>query len=112
MKRFEIWITNLPSTENSHVQQGTRPAIIVSNDAANMHSPVVTVVPLTSREKKSLPTHVLLQEYGLARSSTALCEQITTVDKTRLSRRIGFVYSAHDQSALRQALRIQLGIVS
>ena len=112
MKRFAIWIIDLPSSGNSHVQHGIRPAIIVSNDMANLYSPVVTVVPLTSRQKKPLPTHVSLRGCGLNRDSTALCEQIITVDKTRLTRCIGFVYNTCDQYALRQALRVQLGMVS
>ena len=56
----------------------------MSNDLANRHSPVITVVPLTSkiRKKQYLPTHVFLNSYkntGLGCHSLALCEQITSV---------------------------------
>lgn len=58
-----------------------RPGIIISNDAANKFSPNVTVIPLTSREKKPLPTHVSI---SCRTQSTALCESIQTVAKARL----------------------------
>ena len=112
MKRYEIWRAELPSAANSHVQQGVRPVIIVSNDAANTHSPVVTVVPLTSQCKKPLPTHVLIREQGLSTSSTALCEQIITVDKSRLIKRIGYLLNTFDRLALCHALSVQLGMAA
>lgn len=59
--RFEIWYAELPALEDSSVIRGRRPVILISNNAANMHSPVVTVIPITSRIcKQQLPTHVFL----------------------------------------------------
>ena len=113
MKCFEIWMANIPVRKNSHVQHGIRPVVIVSNNAANVHSPVVTVVPLTTKlQKCHLPTHVLLQEQGLNRSSLALCEQILSLDKTCLIRRIGFVYKGFDRFAIHHALAVQLGMAA
>lgn len=63
---MELWLANLPVTPG-HVQHGTRPVVIVSNDVANNFSPIVTAVPLTSNRKAAtLPTHVCLRGYGLA----------------------------------------------
>ena len=62
-------------------QKSGRPGIIVSNDLANKHSPIVSVVYLTSQEKKPLPTHV---DVICKVPSTALCENIQTVSKERL----------------------------
>lgn len=59
-----------------------RPGVIVSNDAANASSRVVEVVFLTTQPKSSLPTHVVVSSTG--RSSTVLCEQITTIDVARI----------------------------
>ena len=107
---MELWLANLPVTPG-HVQHGTRPVVIVSNDVANNFSPIVTAVPLTSNRKAAtLPTHVCLCGYGLAAASIALCEQVMAVDKTRLVRRMGMVYKAYDRMALRHALAIQLGM--
>ena len=58
-----------------------RPGIIISNDAANKFSPNVKVIPLTSRNKKPLPTHVCI---ACKAQSTALCESIQTVAKSRI----------------------------
>ena len=113
MKRYEIWMADLPSQKNSHVQGGYRPVIIVSNDAANAHSPVLTVVPMTSKlTKNCLPTHVLIREQGLEKDSLALCEQIITLDTTRLIRRMGYVYRPFDRVAISHALAIQLGMTA
>lgn len=85
MKRFEIYQAALPIIKGSHIQSGCRPVLVISNDMANKFSPVVTVVPLTTRlGKKCLPTHVTLLTSGLRGVSLALCEQILTIDKARL----------------------------
>ena len=113
IKRFEIWQAMLPVVEGSHVQSGTRPVVVVSNDMANTHSPVITVVPLTSNTRKNrLPTHVLLVASGLSVVSLALCEQILTIDKSRLTRRIGQVREPLDHAALNRAMIVQLGIAA
>lgn len=87
-------------------QKAGRPGIIVSNDLANKHSPNVEVVFLTSQEKKPLPTHVSI----LAKiPSTALCENIQTVSKERLS---DFIRSCttKEMKAIDTALLTSLGI--
>lgn len=87
-------------------QKSGRPGIIVSNDLANKHSPNVEVVFLTSQEKKPLPTHVEV----IARvPSTALCENIQTVAKERLS---DFIRSCttSEMQAIDKALLHSLGI--
>ena len=81
--RGTIALIDLPLTGNS-VQGGIRPVVIVSNDKGNKFSPVLIVVPLTSRTKRSLPTHYQVTPTltnGLKNDSTALCEQILTVGK-------------------------------
>ena len=113
IKQHEIWLGNIPASDGDHVQHGFRPLLVVSNDTANTHSPVVTVVPLTSQmNKHRLPTHVLLREQGLYKNSIALCEQIITLGKSHLVRRIGFVYKSFDRIAIRHALAVQLGMAA
>ena len=109
--RYEIWFAELSTLEDSHVMRGKRPVVLVSNDAANEHSPVVTVVPLTSRlYTHPLPTHVLLTGCGLSASSLALCEQVMSVDKNQLIKKIGYVSDRYVRMQLMNALRIQLGM--
>ena len=90
--RMELWWAALP-TVPGHVQRGTRPVVIVSNDLGNASSPVVSVVPCTTqRHKPALPTHVYLRGYGLSSGSIAMCEQVMPLDKSCLLRHIGTVY--------------------
>lgn len=112
MQRFEIWLAQIPLLENSSVQNGLRPVIIVSNDLANKYSPVVTVIPLTSKAKKPMRTHVILFSEGLSSVSLALCENIMTVDKSNLIKHIGRIDNSFDQVAICRAIRIQLGMAS
>lgn len=79
--RGDIFYVNRSETVGSEQRSG-RPAIIVSNPVCNEHSPVVEVVYLTCQYKKPMPTHVRIESVG--RRSTALCEQITSVEVTRL----------------------------
>ena len=113
VKRGNIFIARIMSKgEGSSVQAGMRPVIVVSNDLNNRFSPVVTVVPVTSKvnSKSKLPTHILLRrELGLRCDSLALCEQVMPIDKSCLVNKIGDL----DEDAIEQvntALNIQLGI--
>lgn len=64
-------------------QKGGRPAVIVSSDLFNDTSTVVEVCYLTLKRKPPLPTHVILTS-GPCANSTILCEQITSVDVSRI----------------------------
>ena len=111
--QFEIWFARLPMREDSHVQGGRRPVIIVSNDAANKYSPTVTIVPLTSKvRKRCLPTHVSLCVAGLPVRSLALCEQLTVIDKRQLANRVGMVSDLDDRAAINRAMAVQLGMTA
>lgn len=79
-----------------HIQRGIRPAVVVSNNKACEVSPVLTVVPLTSKTKRPLPTHVELYpsvESGISMTSTFLAEQMTTVNRTSIKRVMGVLTS-------------------
>ena len=85
MKRGEIFFAVLDPTRGSEVQK-TRPVIIVSNDAANRATALVTVVPLTSNVANVHPFEVKLgaRETGLSKDSKAMAQQVRTIDKARL----------------------------
>ena len=91
-------------------QGGTRPVAIIQNDMGNLHSPTVIAVPLTgSTGKPALPTHVHIPrgEGGLWRESIVLCEQLRTLEKTRLDRRLGRLSSKRMEN-VEEALRHSL----
>lgn len=74
-----VWVADAKVTGSE--QKGMRPALIVSNDKGNEHSPVITVVWLTSADKKPMPTHCTVKA---TEKSTALCEQLVTISKERV----------------------------
>ena len=78
---------------NSSVQGGTRPAVVISNDKGNKFSPVLIVIPLTSRlDKKYMPTHHTIEPSmvnGLTKTSIALAAQIITIGKDAVRNVIG-----------------------
>ena len=109
-RRGEIWFADLGRHPGTSVQEGCRPVFIMSNDMANGHSATVTVVPMTSKKKKAyLPTHVLMgvEDCPSLEPSMALAEQITTIDKSALSKRIGRV-SSDKTKEIEKAVLVQL----
>ena len=82
-KRGEIYYVNPNYSETGSEIWSGRPAVIVSSDGQNKALNCVEVVYLTTRPKTDSPCHVTLHATG--KQSTALCEQISTVDKLRLS---------------------------
>lgn len=95
---------NRETTGNEQNRQ--RYAVIVSNDTGNFFSQVVEVVFLTTQEKKPLPTHTTVM---CKVPSTALCEQITTISKERISEYIR-TCANEEMQAIERCMRISLGI--
>lgn len=89
----EIWFMDIPEIEGSHVNNGFRPVLIISNDKGNYTSSEITIIPMSSRlNKTNFPTHVFVKkdrENGLIKDSILLCEHIMTLPKSRLKSRIG-----------------------
>lgn len=81
IKRGDIIMCDLGINEGS-VQSGIRPCVVVSNDYGNTYSNVYIVVPLTTKHKTEIPTHVQLDT-----NSFALCEQVTTVSEQQVLRK-------------------------
>ena len=113
MKQWDIYLAELHTYENSHIQNGYRPVIIVSNNVMNASSEIVTVVPLTTHMKKTwFPTHVLLQSRVLNKPGMALCEQVMPLDKFQLHLYIGNVCEESERTALQNALLSQFDLAA
>lgn len=107
IKRGDIYYIYKAGEVSGSVQQAGRPAVVVSNDAANASSNVIEMVFLTTQPKKSLPTHVCIR--STKRVSTALCEQISSISGERIGE---YVCSCTEQEMkmIDIALLISLGI--
>ena len=90
IKKGEIYLADMNPNVGSE-QGGVRPVLIIQNNKGNRYSPTTIVACLTSRvhTKALLPTHYLLpDDIGLRYPSMVMLEQIFTIDKTRLIKRI------------------------
>jgi mRNA interferase MazF len=115
MRRGDIYWVDLEPVMGSEANR-TRPAVVVSNDAANRAaerrgSGVVTIVPITSNTDRVFPFQTLLTagDCGLPSDSKAQAEQVRTVATERLGDRIGTVPASHLKK-LDDALRLHLGL--
>lgn len=109
IRRGEIYWTNLEG--HGSEQRGWRPVVVIQNNIGNKYSPTTIVALVTSEMKKYIPTHLGINIDDLPKSSTILCEQIMTIDKSRLGRRIGRLPS-YLVDQLNEKLMISLGLVS
>ncbi len=95
-------------------QGGLRPVLVIQNDIGNRFSPTVIVAAITSQiEKSKLPTHVELsaKEFGLARNSVVLLEQVRTIDKRRIQQKLGRL-DMETMELVNKALAISMGLVN
>lgn len=107
--RGEIYYADLSPAVGSE-QGGHRPVVILQNNTGNRHSPTTIIAPLTTKfGKKLLPTHVELMESGAPANSLVLLEQIRTIDKTRLSNKLGVV-PPEIMIKIDEAIKISLGV--
>lgn len=94
MKRGEVWWADLAPRSGSE-QHGRRPVVVVSHDAFNRTAGwrSVIVVPLSTsvRQGRRGPTAIAIPRgtAGLPRESVALCHQVTTLDRAKLTRIVG-----------------------
>ena len=106
MKRGEVWWVEFDPAVGSEIRK-TRPAVIISNDAANRNLSRVIVVALTSNTERVYPGNALVVVGGT--QSKAMADQIMTADKLRLTSKLGEL-SMQDMQAVDDAVSLQLGL--
>ena len=106
MRRGEVWWVEFDPSVGSEIRK-TRPAVIVSNDAANRHLARVVVVPMTSNTGRQYPGEALVTVAG--KSSKAMADQIMAADKTRLKGQLGTLSKA-DMLAVEDAIKVHLAL--
>lgn len=109
VNRGEIYYADLSPVIGSE-QSGFRPVLIIQNDRDNETSPTTIVAAITSSKTKSqLPTHVTFTADCLPYESTVLLEQVRTVDKSRLTERLGKI-DKNTMGAVDKAIVVSFGI--
>jgi len=112
-RRGEIWDVNWSPGRGAE-QQGTRPALIIQNDRGNASSSYpLTIVASMSRTERELPLHVRIYpspQNGLTDETDVKCEQLLTIEKTRLLRRRGTI-SDEEMRNVDTALRLSLNLL-
>ena len=106
MKRGEVWWVNFEPSIGGEIRK-KRPAVIVSNNAANQFLNRVQVVPLTSSVDKLYPSESYITFRG--KKAKAMADQLTTVSKKRLINQAGLV-SKTELEGIKRAIAIQLDL--
>jgi mRNA interferase MazF len=106
MQRGEVWWVDFEPSIGSEIRK-TRPAVIVSNDAANRNLSRVVVVPVTSNTGRQYPGEALVNVAG--QSSKAMADQIMAADKLRLRAPLGTLSKA-DMLAVEDAIKVHLAL--
>ena len=109
--RGQVWYCDLSPVKGSE-QGGVRPVVIIQNNMGNKYAPTVIGAIITSRHTKAkLPTHIWVNkgEGGLHCESMVECEQIKTLDKTRLLQYMG-ILNEKTMEKIDKALKISLGL--
>lgn len=106
MKRGEIWWVEFDPAVGSEMRK-TRPAVIVSNNAANRNLARVVVVPITSNTGRQYPGEALVDVAG--KPGKAMADQIMAADKSRLKSQLDTL-SKVDMLAVEDAIRVHLGM--
>ncbi len=112
-KRGQVYLVSFDPTVGKEIRK-TRPAVILQNDTANRWSLITIVAAVTSQFEEPLyPTEVRVKasEGGLSADSVVLLNQIRSIDKRRLVRRLG-VLKQDTMVQVDRAVMVSLGLVN
>ena len=112
-RRGDIYLVEFDPARGHEIQK-TRPAVIIQNDVSNQHSPITIVAAISSHfGSPPYPREVVLGsggKTGLSQPSAVILNQIRSIDRLRLLKRIGHIDGA-TQQRVDAALKISLGLV-
>ncbi|MEE0109036.1 MAG: type II toxin-antitoxin system PemK/MazF family toxin [Merdibacter sp.] len=109
IRRGDVYYADLSPVVGSE-QGGIRPVVIVQNNKGNRYSKTVIVAPVSKKmSKPPIPTHVIFSADRLSHVSMVLCEQLRTIDKSRL---LHWICTLDDQTLeqISQAIRVSLNV--
>jgi mRNA interferase MazF len=111
-RRGEVYLVQFDPTLGHEIRK-IRPAVIVQNDVSNQYSPITIVAAISSQfSEPPFPREVLVEpeESGLLKRSAVIVNQIRSVDRQRLGKRVGRL-SPESVRRVDEALKISLGLV-
>lgn len=109
--RGEIVVASLEPVKGSE-QGGIRPVLVIQNDILNKHSPTTIIAPITSKiYTKEYPTNVIIkkEDSKLKLDSTILLNQLKTIDKRRIIKKIDFLDN-FTMNRVDRAIKVSLGL--
>lgn len=106
INRGDVYWINFEPSVGGEIKK-TRPAIVLSNNAANAHLNRIQVIPITSNTDRLYPGEAFISLNAEKRK--AMADQLTTVSKQRLGKRLGSL-SKEDMGRVEAAVLLQLGI--
>lgn len=98
VKRFDVYLVNLDPTIGSEIRK-TRPCLIISPDEMNRWIATVIVAPMTTKGRP-YPTRVVCEFLG--KEGQVVLDQVRTVDKSRLVRKLGRASEATRREVLQR----------
>jgi mRNA interferase MazF len=111
-RRGEIYLVSFDPTIGHEIQK-TRPAVVIQNDISNQHSPITIVAAISSQfSEPPFPREVIIEpeESGLPKRSAVIVNQIRSVDRRRLQKRLGRL-PRHSMELVDEAIKISLGLI-
>ncbi len=112
IRRGEVYWVNMDPTVGAEIKK-SRPALVVSNNINNRHSPLVTILPITSNVTKAYPFEVVVNQGwgGLKQRSVIKANQIRTIDKKRISGvSLGSVMNSEIMQQVDEAIKVHLAL--
>jgi mRNA interferase MazF len=111
-RRGDIYLVHFDPTVGHEIQK-TRPAVIIQNDVSNQYSPITIVAAISSQfSDPPFPREVVIgpQESGLLRPSAVIVNQLRSVDRQRLAKKLGHI-SGQSMRRVDEAIKISLGLI-
>jgi len=106
MNQYDVYLADLNPTKGRE-QRGKRPVLIISNNYENLLD-IVTIIPITSlKEKRKIYPNELLLQNELEKPSILLCQQIRTISKERLTKKLTSINSYITQKKIIDTLCIR-----
>jgi|SRR5271165_3426934 len=106
IERGDVYWINFDPSIGGEIQK-VRPAVVLSNNAANAVLNRVQVVPITSRTDRLYPGEAFIDLNGERRK--AMADQLATVSKQRFGKKLGTI-AAGDMARIESAVMLQLGL--